>query len=163
MSPISGFAIILSAIASLAWSAPPVSAQAGAQGRTLTTSLGFAATTRNGRVESGGASALLEFDATRNRVRWTAYAQAHGIGVGCSDDCDLGGYSFGAALSYVRGPVAFGLGMGAIRRLNQWHGQPHLQGVLTRGPIRVQARLEVPGVTNDMSVPVLVGVVIPLG
>lgn len=151
--------LLLGALTCLAFQTQGLSAQ-GPDDRSLEVvpSVGFAAITRNGRLESGGMSALLEVDATAGQVRVTGYLGAHGIGVGCSDGCDLGGYSVGAALSYVRGPVAAGVGMGTIRRSAAWHAHPHLQVVVTSGRLRFQARLEVPRSTNDLSIPLLVGI-----
>ncbi len=58
---------------------------------TVTPSIGMAAITRNGNLESGGMSAFLEVDLHSASLLWSAYAGQRGIGVRCSDGCELGG------------------------------------------------------------------------
>ena len=94
---------------------------------TVTPSIGMAAITRHGNLESGGMSAFLEVDVHGASLLWSAYAGQRGIGVGCSDGCELGGQSIGIGVSYVLGSVRAGGGGGLLRRAKGWHVQPYGQ------------------------------------
>ncbi len=133
---------------------------------TVTPSLGLAAITRNGSLESGGMSTYLEVDLQRSSLLWSAFAGQRGIGVGCSHGCDFGGQSVGAGVSYLHGPVRVGGGVGLLHRADEWHFQPYGQISAVRGILRAQVRLEVPKGLGDsqdgVHIPVLLGLQFPV-
>lgn len=130
---------------------------------TVTPSIGLAAMTRNGSLESGGMSAYLEVDVHDASLLWSAYAGQRGIGVGCSDGCELGGQSIGLGVSYVLGNLRAGGGLGLLRRRSGWHVQPYGQLSVVHGMLRIQLRLEVPQGVNGVHVPLLFGLQLPIG
>ena len=129
----------------------------------VTPSVGMAAITRNGNLESGGMSALMEIDLRSASLSWSAYASTRGIGAGCSNGCDLGGKAFGVGTSYLFGSIGVGGGVGLLRRSAEWHVQPHGRLSVVRGALRFQVRLEAPEGVGGVHVPVLFGWRIPIG
>jgi hypothetical protein len=129
---------------------------------TITPSLGFAAIGDNGHLASGGMIAMVEMDLNRPPFRWSTYLATRGVGIGCSDGCDLGGQSIGVGVSYVLGPVGLGGGMGLLHRSAGWLVQPHGQISASRGILRLQLRVEVPEGLDDIHVPLLLGLQIPV-
>ena len=155
-------ALVLGLLACIGATPPALQAQdRAATGWTATPSLGFAAITRNGTLESGGMTILAEVDLHTTHLRWTVFTAIRGLGVSCSDGCDLGGRSAGVSVSYLRGPLGIGGGVGLLRRSAEWHLQPHGQVSLARGRFRVQLRLEVPRGVGGISIPALVGLSLP--
>ena len=134
-------------------------------GRALTfvPSVGFAAIADNGHVASGGMPAVAEMEIRSGRAALTAYAATRGIGVSCSDGCDRGGQSLGAYLSLAAGPLGLGAGIGALHRSAGWRAQPHGRVWWDRGLVRLQVRVEVPDGWDDVHVPLLVGLRMPVG
>lgn len=130
---------------------------------TVTPSIGMAAITRHGNLESGGMSAFLEVDLHSASLLWSAYAGQRGIGVDCSDGCELGGQSIGVGVSYILGSVRAGGGGGLLRRANEWHVQPYGQLSVVIGVVRLQVRLEVPQGVDGVHVPLLFGLQLPVG
>lgn len=129
---------------------------------TVTPSIGLATMTRNGSVESAGMSAYLEVDLRDNSLIWSAYVSQRGIGVGCSDGCELGGRGIGLGGSYLFGNFRAGGGIGLLRRSRAWHTQPYGQVSVVRGALRVQVRLEVPRGVGGVHVPLLFGFQLPV-
>ncbi len=130
---------------------------------TLTPSVGIGAILDRGNLESGGAEALLEVELTRSRLRWSVFAAIRGIGVECSDGCDLSGESLGVGVSYLLDRVGVGGGVGLLHQSGQWHFQPHGQLSIAHGIFRAQLRVEVPQGVDGVFVPILFGLQIPVG
>lgn len=130
---------------------------------TVTPSVGMAVITRNGNLESGGMTAIVEIDLHSAPLRWSVYAAVRGIGVGCSDGCDLGGRAVGGGISYLLGRIGVGGGVGLLRRSAEWHLQPHGQLSVVSGVLRVQLRLEVPESVGGVHIPLLFGLQVPVG
>ena len=126
-------------------------------------SVGMAAIPDNGHLASGGMTALLEIEISRAGWRWSVFGEARGIGVGCSDGCDMGGQAAGVGLSRVFGAVAVGGGLGGLHRSSGWHVQPHGQLSFAKGSFRAQLRVEVPHGTDGTHFPILAGLTIPVG
>jgi len=129
---------------------------------TVTPSLGLGAILDRGHFESGGAEALLEVEWTRSRLRWDAFASFRGIGVGCSDGCDLSGEAFGVGVSYLLNRVGVGGGVGVLHQAWQWHLQPHGQISVAFGAFRAQLRIEVPQGVDGVFFPILWGLQVPI-
>lgn len=129
---------------------------------TITPSVGMAVILGDGDLWSGGMTTLLEIDLTRLRWRWSLFAAASGIGVGCSDGCELGGESVGGGISYRFGGFAVGGGLGGLHRSTGWHVQPHGLLSFDRGVFRAQLRVELPERTDGAHAPILVGFRIPV-
>lgn len=129
---------------------------------TITPSLGFAAIGDNGHLASGGMTATVEMGLKRPPFQWSVYLATRGIGIGCSDGCDLGGQSIGVGVSYLWGAVGLGGGMGLLHRSAGWLVQPHGQLSMNRGILRLQLRAEVPEGLDDVHLPLLLGIQIPV-
>jgi len=130
---------------------------------TVTPSVGFGAVFDGGHPESGGMSTLIQIEMNRDRLRWGLFASVRGIGVGCSDGCDLSGKALGAEIAFLMGRVSVGPGLGLIHRFTGWHAQPHGQLSFPLGTLRVQLRVEVASGSNGLHVPLLLGRQIRIG
>lgn len=165
---------LLALAALLACGPGAVQGQVGARTAVaVTPSLGLAVAPDDGRLASGGVTALLEVDGRRAGWRATLYGEAGGLGVGCeagdalpgrptSDACEVGGRALGVGLARLLGPVGVGAGLGALHRSSGWRAQPHGEVSFERGRLRVQLRVEVSGGRYDVHLPVLVGLTLPV-
>lgn len=120
-----------------------LSAQEATRALTVTPSVGFGMVANNGRLESGGMSTLLQIDLSGSSVRWGVFGSVRGIGVGCSNGCDLSGQALGSEMTFLLGDVGVGAGLGLIHRFTGWHAQPHGKLSLDVGALRMQLRVEV--------------------
>jgi len=141
----------------------PLLAQEAPTVPTVIPSVGFGAVFDSGHPESGGMSTLIQIEMSGDRLRWGLFASVRGIGVGCTDGCDLSGRALGAEIAFLVGRVGIGPGLGLIHRFTGWHVQPHGQLSLLLGTLRVQLRVEVSSGSNGVHVPLLVGRQIRIG
>ena len=130
---------------------------------TITPSVGMAVIGDNGHLASGGMSAIVEIDLQGTSLRWGVSAAVRGIGIWCSDGCDLGGHAVGAGISYLLGAIGVGGGVGLLHRSAGWLVQPHGQLSLVRGRLRLQLRLEVPEGVDRVHILLLFGLQVPVG
>ena len=130
---------------------------------TVTPYVGMAVIPDNGHLASGGMTTLLEIEVNHASWRWSVFGEARGIGVSCSDGCDMGGQAVGIGISRIVGTVAVGGGLGGLHRSSGWHVQPHGQLSFSKGVFRAQLRVEVPNGTDGTHFPLLAGLGIPVG
>lgn len=156
---------LLAAVGSLPAS---LRAQEAGWSRATTPSVGFGYVLEDGSLESGSLSFLAEFDWESTAYRLGAFGAVRAGAASCADgiggSCrDLTGESLGVSGSRLVGDLGFGVGIGLVHReFSGWRVQPHAALSVSPGVLRVQLRVEFPEGTDDIHLPLLMGIRIPL-